>query len=621
MKLKIAVLILALILSAGCASASPLFHGNYTRAGNFSATSIIIPSVKWKTDLTGLVDASPVYYNGKIFVENWYGWGTWSPGLYCLNATNGNVIWVNSSITGASSVAVLGNEVVVGSLSGYLYYVNITNGHIIKKIKLENNPSWWGIASSPLVYNNYVYVVTFSNGTLWKLDSNGNIVWKRTTGGSLSHYTSPAAYNGMIFFVGNNSSNNYKPTLYAVYENNTVAWTFVADSAIENTPSVGYGKVFFATDNYLYAVYINNGTQAWRVRLNGTISTAALAYGNVYIGSRDGKLYCINASTGRVIWTYTANGKIDSSPAVAAGYVYFATNTPEGTIYALDAHTGVMKWYYKLTPPTGYYYNIMSSPFVADNKLFIGTDSGYVYCFNATGWVSVNVTLYPGTVTVKASGVSYTVNRTSALGALYVASQGGQAKGAIIGFNFTLSNAWYAQYGSLYLTSIFGVAQTSTEWWMYQVNSVSPSVGINQYQLSNGDVVYFMYGSSYPLTPSNAKVVLRINATVEPVGISHFTVSSARIAGNATAWVNVTVTNSGWYVLVVSGTNSNGDYIVGLSTFYAQANKEIKVPVMIPVPQYVHAGTYTLYAGIYPFNQYPNVLLGRSSTGVQCGVS
>ena len=45
--------------------------------------------------------------------------------------------------------------------------------------------------------------------------------------------------------------------------------------------------------------------------------TPAVANGIVYIGSRAGKLYAFNASTGAVKWSYATGGAIDSSAVVA----------------------------------------------------------------------------------------------------------------------------------------------------------------------------------------------------------------------------------------------------------------------------------------------------------------
>ncbi len=591
-------LIVVLMLTMATVQATT-FHGDEQRTGNFTASSEMIPVLAWKTEITGLVGSSPVYYNGHIYVTNWYGWGSWSPGLYSLDADTGAVEWRNSTITGASSVAVLDGKLVVGSLSGTLYFVDASTGNVIKAVKLESSPAWWGIASSPLVYNGSVYVTTFSNGTLWKLNQNGDVLWHYSTGGEISHYTSPAAYNGVIFFAGNESGQH---ELVAIDESGQVMWKFQVDGKITNSPSIGAGKVFIATDSKLYAINLD-GSEAWSVSFSGTMSTAAIAYGKLYIGSSDG-LYCFDTANGNQLWKFEGNGKVDSSPAVAGNVVYFATNTPEGTIYALDASTGNVLWYYRLKPPSGSYYNIMSSPFIANDRLYIGADSGYVYCFNTTGKMEFNVSLIPGKFTVTVNGNNYRVNRATALGALY-AAQIYTSNEAETYFNITLT--YFAGIG-FFVDSImgFGTVQVGGGWIYWSIwneSQMQIPVSADSYLISGNETVYYCYGDGSSL--SNCTILLKINAQTKPAGISSLEVSSGTRGGNVTAWVNVTSAESDWYVLVVSGVDSNGNSLAGISTFYLTAGQELKVPVLIHVPQLTPAGIYSLYAGVYRYDEYP----------------
>ena len=42
----------------------------------------------------------------------------------------------------------------------------------------------------------------------------------------------------------------------------------------------------------------------------------------MYVGGWDNNVYCLNASSGAEIWTYTTQGHVNSSPAVVDGIVY-----------------------------------------------------------------------------------------------------------------------------------------------------------------------------------------------------------------------------------------------------------------------------------------------------------
>ena len=55
----------------------------------------------------------------------------------------------------------------------------------------------------------------------------------------------------------------------------------------------------------------------------------------VYVGSKDGNVYALDAATGQVRWTYTTAGPVYSSPAVSGGTVYGGSG--DGKLYALNA--------------------------------------------------------------------------------------------------------------------------------------------------------------------------------------------------------------------------------------------------------------------------------------------
>lgn len=93
---------------------------------------------------------------------------------------------------------------------------------------------------------------------------------------------------------------------------------------------------------------------------------------HVYFGSDCGTLWCLNATTGGVVWTFkvtTAGHKnIWSAPALHRGHIYFGGY--DGNVYCLDAVTGRELWRFGEAEWVG------SSPAVAANLglLFIGLE-------------------------------------------------------------------------------------------------------------------------------------------------------------------------------------------------------------------------------------------------------
>jgi outer membrane protein assembly factor BamB len=53
----------------------------------------------------------------------------------------------------------------------------------------------------------------------------------------------------------------------------------------------------------------------------------------VYVGSYDGKIYAVNATTGKQLWNVSTGYKIGSSPALADGVLYVGSY--DGKLYAI----------------------------------------------------------------------------------------------------------------------------------------------------------------------------------------------------------------------------------------------------------------------------------------------
>ncbi|MDO9325673.1 MAG: PQQ-binding-like beta-propeller repeat protein, partial [Methanoregula sp.] len=60
----------------------------------------------------------------------------------------------------------------------------------------------------------------------------------------------------------------------------------------------------------------------------------AYADGVVYFGDLNGTLYALDAKTGALRWNFTAGGYIWSSPSVSNGVVYFSGG--DGYLYAVE---------------------------------------------------------------------------------------------------------------------------------------------------------------------------------------------------------------------------------------------------------------------------------------------
>ena len=66
---------------------------------------------------------------------------------------------------------------------------------------------------------------------------------------------------------------------------------------------------------------------------------------HLYVGCGDGKVYCLDVSSGKTVWSTPTGNGIDSSPAVIGDTVLIGSE--DFYFYALDANTGAVRWKYE----------------------------------------------------------------------------------------------------------------------------------------------------------------------------------------------------------------------------------------------------------------------------------
>jgi hypothetical protein len=124
------------------------------------------------------------------------------------------------------------------------------------------------------------------------------------------------------------------------------------------TPAAAYGRVYVgATDGKMYSFGATSGKLRWVQSTGGFVySSPAVWRRRVFVGSYSGRFFAFDAATGDVRWQFKANGPISGAPTVLAGRVYFSTL--KGRTYALDARTGHPVWTY----PDGRYSPVVADP-------------------------------------------------------------------------------------------------------------------------------------------------------------------------------------------------------------------------------------------------------------------
>lgn len=207
--------------------------------------------------------------------------------------------------------------------------------------------------------------------------------WSFTTGGMVTG--TPLVADGVVY-IG-----SWDGKMYALRESDgSVLWNFNAGTlqvdacqsayGIDSTAALSDGKLFFGTGlSQLISLNAANGQLNWRSQLADPnlafhIWGSPLVFdGKIYIGLAShcvnpcivGRLVCVDASDGRVLWSFatatdgSTGGAVWSSAVVdpARRMIYVGTgNFCTGTdlhssaIIALNADTGALIWRYKRLP-------------------------------------------------------------------------------------------------------------------------------------------------------------------------------------------------------------------------------------------------------------------------------
>jgi outer membrane protein assembly factor BamB len=108
-------------------------------------------------------------------------------------------------------------------------------------------------------------------------------------------------------------------------------------------------------------------------------STPAVADGSLYLGSADGRLYALDALSGRERWRAALGAGVTGSPCVVDGTVFVTSR--DGKLSALAAVDGKKRWAIDLGKdlgPRNYWDFYTSSPVPYGAELFVGSGDGHV---------------------------------------------------------------------------------------------------------------------------------------------------------------------------------------------------------------------------------------------------
>lgn len=130
----------------------------------------------------------------------------------------------------------------------------------------------------------------------------------------------------------------------------------------------------------MHAFNISNGREVWSVEEGHPYHSSPIVHGRKLIyGNVEGRLFARERLNGKLIYSIDLGSAVESQPLFYKGRLLVHTRNHK--IVCLDAETGKVLWAYKRSVPFLTTLQRVSRPIVLKNKIFVGFADGYVASF------------------------------------------------------------------------------------------------------------------------------------------------------------------------------------------------------------------------------------------------
>lgn len=368
----------------------PQFQRNAARTGSTDIEVRPPLRLAWSTALGGMTHvASPVYAGGLVYMGVADEELTGKAGVYALDAGTGELKWrfpTGTSIR--NSVAVDNGRVFAVTIEGTVFALNAADGTECWNYRLGPGTDRW-VYNSPAVHEGVVYAGTAPVFVALDAADGGKLWQAQPMGGDwISCLSSPAVGKDMVF-----AASYWGQGFFALEKKNgDPLWQKKQGfNSFDATPAYDNGIVYANADGILRAIDVETGMEEWKHSVNNwVISSPALSSFSieefVVIGAHFGRVHAVDRATGDLRWEFKVgkalfgatpytrdSNALVGSPVIAGEVVYIGA--PDGRLYALELTTGKALWSYYLGAP------VFSTPAISGNMVYVSVHDGVVFAF------------------------------------------------------------------------------------------------------------------------------------------------------------------------------------------------------------------------------------------------
>lgn len=360
----IAAQLSAMLLAVPASAADwPLFRGNALQTGVAAAGLPDQLEVLWKFETQEGFEGAAAIAGDTVYLA------CQDEHLYAVDLKTGKEKWRYKGGSFKAPPSVAHGAVYVGDIFGMFHCVDAATGK--KRWSYETGDQ---VVSGANFDGDQVLFGSYDEN-LYCLTKDGKLVWKFQTQGPVN--ASPAVADGKTFVAGCDSSVH---VLDLTAKGKELAAVELGGQAAATAAVAGDHLYVGTMSNQVLAIDWKKAGVTWKFeaarRQQPFFASAAVTDGLVVVGGRDKRIWAIDRQSGKEVWSFATEGRVDSSPVVVGRRVF--AGSMDGNLYELDLATGKERKRFALGG------QVLASPAVGGNCLVVGVaNKGVAYCLGA----------------------------------------------------------------------------------------------------------------------------------------------------------------------------------------------------------------------------------------------